>query len=147
MPRFVGLLVVALVLFANGRCLSAEDRISLNDLLDERIQKNIEYKEEFSEAAKESPVADLLVPAEEQVGQKWVDLLRFARESNDIAVKSHVLQLDYAEEIRSTTYDLEYAEDLLEKAKIRIQLAYWNTRLQLVKELAAGAGQPKAEVK
>lgn len=117
-------------------CVSAfaDEPKTLDDMIDERIKKNIEYRDEFSEDAKSSPIADQLVPVEKQVGQKWVDLLKYARASQDIAFKAHVLRLDYCEEIRSSCYELEYAEGLLEKTKYNLEMSYWRTRLKLVDE-------------
>lgn len=145
------LLIIAatFVAAANAAC-AAEEPKSLNTLLDERIEKNEAYRDEFAKAATESPVADVLVPAEHNVGQRWIDMLTYARQSTDMKLKAHLLRLDYSEEVRATAYDLEYAEGLIEKGKVRIQLAHWNLRLHLVdrsEKAALGADEVSPEAK
>lgn len=83
----------------------------LNGLLDERIKINREYQKQNIEEAKTSKYAKQLVNYEQKVGESWVEFFEYAKKSDDAKLKKIALKLEYYEELRGHTYDLEYAEE------------------------------------
>lgn len=116
----------------------------LNKLLDERIEANEQYRDDFTEEAKESKFADKLVPLEKKNGQEWVDYIKYVRASDDKKLKAYVLKTEIMGELISAYYDLEFAEGLLDKTTANTMVKKWKTKLEeLEKAIEADAKEDK----
>ncbi len=103
---------------------------AMDELIDERIKVNEEYRDEFADLAKESEFAEQLVPLEKKNGQEWVDYLKYVRTLNDKKLKIHVLRLEYMEEVITAYGNLEYAEGVIDKTAAQVQLNIWKKKLE-----------------
>ena len=121
----IGLLLIFFVVL-QGFC---EDKITMDSLLDTRIKLNVKYTKMFMEEAQESTVKELK-GIEEKVGDQWVAYLKYVRASKDKTLKVHVLKLEYLDELRGCYYDLEYSEDAVEAASLKIEILKWKSKLK-----------------
>lgn len=115
--------------------LFAEEK-SLNDHLEDRVVLNAKYAKRFVEEAEESPYAKRLQPIEKELGSEWVGLLKKVKSSDDDQLKMMVLRIEILDEIRACYYDLEWAESMAEKVKLRNQLAQWKKLLVVIKAIS-----------
>lgn len=113
----------------------AEKLPTLDDLLDRRIKLNEDYRDEFVKDAEESSYSKELKPLERDLGQGWVDHLKYVKKSKDLKLKEQVIRLEILTEMTGIYYELEYAENLLEKASLGGQLQKWKRELALLDEI------------
>ena len=109
-----------LLLVSLAIAFAVTDSSTLNKLLDERTELNQQYKKENVESACEMTYAKQLTEYETGVADAWLDLIKFAKESDSLELKKIVLRMEYYDELRNYTYELEFAEtdeDLAEKGK------------------------------
>jgi len=115
--------------------------VTLNDLLDRRIEINKKYRDQYTEEAGEAEFAEKLQPLEKEIGQGWVDYLTYVKSLKDEKLKEQVLRLELLQELSGCYYDLEYAEGLLEKAKLRGKIKGWERELALLDTIAGKDGK------
>lgn len=108
---------------------------TLNDLLDRRIKLNEGYRDQYAEEAGESEFAKKLQPLEKEVGQAWVDYLKYVKSLKDDKLKEQVLRIEILHELTGCYYDLEYAEGMLEKAKLGGKIKRWERELKLLDKI------------
>ncbi|MFC4994149.1 hypothetical protein [Rubritalea tangerina] len=126
----------------------ADDMAKLNTMLEARVEANKKYRDQFMEDAKESDYAKKLVPLEKALGEEWVHFLNLVKKSDDKSLKVATLKLEVMDEMCGCYYDLEWSESLMEKVKLRNQLAEWKKKLEQLKEIeGASAAKPESETK
>lgn len=116
---------------------------TLDQLLERRIALNEDYRDRFTKEAAESPVAKDLQPLEKKLGQQWVDYLTYVKQQKDDKLKAYVIRLELLDEIRGCYYDLEFAENMLEKASLNLEISKWKKELEALNKIVKqdGAGQ------
>lgn len=108
---------------------------SLDAMLDERITLNEAYRDTYAEEAKEAQNAVMLEKLERSSGQAWVDLLRHVRASDDRELKIRMLRMELLGEQVSSAWDMEFAEDLMERATAATAYAGWTAALEHLETL------------
>ncbi len=110
--------------------LLGDEKPSLDQLLEERIKLNREYKQDFLEAAKESAFPQQSARFEAGVADGWIDLLTKIRVSDDEELKASILRLEYYDELRSYLAELEWAENDKQRAEARAGIEEYEQRLK-----------------
>ena len=137
-------LVLSFFLFTSWAGVMAEEPLSLDAMLDQRIKEHEEYREKNVEQAKGYAVAKRLVPVEEELGQGRVEFRRSVKASDDEQMKIQVLRLELLDEIRECYILLEIAQsrEVGEPALKKLEL--WKKRyddLQKLAETKKGAAE------
>lgn len=128
-------IMILVAVFSVGTVMGAtvlQQEPDLNALLDERIALNKRYKVENTEAAKEFKYAKQLQSYEAGVSDSWVTLIQYAKASPDPKLKKIVLQLEYFDELRNYTYDLEYADSEEKVALAQKHLKFFYNKMQQI---------------
>ncbi|MDA9831606.1 hypothetical protein N9C66_09705 [Akkermansiaceae bacterium] len=136
--KSITLLILALSTslgFANKELIT-----KLDELFDLRIKVNKEYKERFTEEARDLENAEarkFLVKSENDYGQKWIDHLEHMKTSPDIKARLLVLHLEIVGDLNNGYYELEGASGLVEKAKAKTAITKWKKALKKLEEAEA----------
>ncbi len=127
------LLFILMQLFIVASLPAADE--TLDQLLSRRIQLNEKYRDEFTKDAAESPLAKDLQPLEKKIGQQWVDYLTYVKAQKDDKLKAYVIRLELLDELRGCYYDLEFAEGVHEKVRLKLSIGKWKKELKKLNEI------------
>ncbi|QDT39480.1 hypothetical protein [Stratiformator vulcanicus] len=112
--RFAIPLILTICLFAIGAGGVSHGR--LNELLDERTVLNKHYKKQFIEDAAGFAMEEKLKLYEGKVADAYLELIEYAKQSDDTKLKKIVLRMEYYDELRGYVWDVDAAQDGFERA-------------------------------
>ena len=113
---------------------AAADAATLDEQLTERIKANRAYTETYVELHEETQASAETVLTTRAVGEAWVQLYDYARDSEDESLKRQLLRLEYLFEISKHHYDLDAAESEAEKKVLQNGLEKYESLLQKLDE-------------
>ena len=124
-------LALTLLSLAGIFAADAPDPARLNELLEERRVVNMQYAADNVAWAQEDggDFAPQLIDEEQAMGRAWDDLLRYAKEHDDVELKQIALRLEYHDELRGIYDGLNFAETDEERAELKAELAEYISKL------------------
>ena len=121
-------LLCSLVGFASGE----DAPETLNDLFDRRIKVNEKYRDEFTREAADLEFAKQLVPLEKELGQEWVDYLKYVKSLKDDVIRKQVLRMEILEELTGSYSEAQWPEDDISKMQALADIRRWKTELEFL---------------
>ena len=89
-----------------------------NQKFDEIIKQTIEDNKGIIEDSKETNFNKLITPAETAYGNAFLDYIKTLKESDNIKLKIHYINLEFLSEMNDILYQLEDAETQKEAKKL-----------------------------
>jgi len=115
----------AIVLLAMSSSLLAEEKLTFEQLFDERIKANIEYFEKYTDEDE----IDEIKKADKAAEDAFVELLKLIKSSKDIKLKYLTLKSEFLWEKSESLYDFHYDEGAT-KLNGKVRRAKMNERLK-----------------
>ena len=112
----------------------------LDELFDLRIKIAKVQNKEFlkdAESLGNPKVRELLVKSESDLGQHWIKYLGYMKVTPDLKARLLVLRLEIVNELNNGYYNLEDANNFIEKTQANASIVKWKKALKELEEAEA----------